>query len=71
MAKQKRLATKDDIIVKVNIPISDEEIANRQRDYDLLDPKRFATRYNHMLFQPTTFTLNGLTHPIQYKRIFR
>jgi hypothetical protein len=43
MAKLKRLATKEDEVVKINIPISDEELEDRKKQYDLLNPKRFAT----------------------------
>ncbi len=46
MTKLKRLATKEDEIVDVKIPISNEELKDRAKQYDLLTPKRFATRYN-------------------------
>lgn len=55
MTKLKRLATKEDEIVDVKIPISNEELKDRAKQYDLLTPKRFATRYNKMLFLPTSF----------------
>lgn len=66
MAKLKRLATKDDVIVQVDVPISQQENEDRHMQYDLLNPKKFATRYNPMLYLPTTFTLNGESHSIQY-----
>ncbi|MCP8615460.1 insertion element protein [Salirhabdus salicampi] len=66
MAKLKRLATKDDVIVDVCTPISDTEIEERHKDYEQLEPRKFAFRYNPMLYLPTTFTLNGETHSIQY-----
>jgi len=66
MSKLKRLATPDDEIVKINIPISDDEIKDREKQYDLLPPKRFATRYNKSLFKPTTFTLYTAENSLQY-----
>ncbi len=66
MTKLKRLATKEDEIVDVKIPISNEELKDRAKQYDLLTPKRFATRYNKMLFLPTSFKWNGSEYPIQY-----
>jgi len=66
MTKLKRLATKDDEVVKIIVPISNEELEDRKKQYDLLSPKQFATRYNKSLFLPTTFTLNGSDNAIQY-----
>ncbi|QST00397.1 insertion element protein [Pontibacillus sp. ALD_SL1] len=66
MAKLKRLATSEDTIVEVAVPVSNEEIKDRQKQYDLLKPKKFATRYNDMLYKPVSFNWNGLNHTIQY-----
>ena len=67
MTKLKRLATKEDEIVDVKIPISNEELKDRAKQYDLLTPKRFATRYNKMLFLPTS--LNGTVLNIPFNII--
>ena len=66
MAKLKRLATKEDNLIEVLSPLSVSEIADRNKDYDVLTPKQFATRYKELLFTPTEFTWNGMTHQIQY-----
>jgi len=66
MAKLKRLAKNNDVIVKVNTPISESELENRQKDYEVLSPRKFAFRYNPMIYLPTTFNLNGEVHTIQY-----
>lgn len=66
MVKLKRLATKEDSLVVVQSPISNEERLNRTKDYDLLTPKQFGTRYKDLLFMPAEFTWNGQTHFIQY-----
>jgi|SRR5690625_1840459 len=66
MVKLKRLATQDDEIVKINPSISNEKMEDREKQYDLLTPKRFATRYNKSLFKPTTFTFSGTKKLVQY-----
>lgn len=66
MAKLKRLATKEDKLVEVLSPLSANELANRNKDYDVLTPKKFGTKYKELLFTPTEFTWNGMTHRIQY-----
>ena len=66
MAKLKRLATKEDNLIEVLSPLSVSEIADRNKDYDVLTPKQFATRYKELLFTPTEFTWNGMTHQVQY-----
>jgi transposase-like protein len=55
LAKLKRLATREDAIVDVVVPVTDEELKDRQKQYDLLEPKKFATRYNDMLYRPVSF----------------
>ena len=66
MAKLQRLVTKEDDIVVVHKPISDEEIKDRIKQYVLLSEKKFASRYNHMLFLPVEFSWKGQKHLIQY-----
>lgn len=66
MAKLQRLATKEDCIVVVRNPVSEVELNDRKEQYKLLSDKKFAFRYNHMLFLPIEFTWNGFTHKIQY-----
>lgn len=66
MAKLKRLATKDDNLVDLVTPVSMAEITERTKDYDVLTPKQFGTKYKDLLFKPTEFTWNGQTYQIQY-----
>ncbi|WP_335712030.1 hypothetical protein [Neobacillus drentensis] len=66
MAKLKRLATKEDNLVEVLSPLSTSEIEDRTKDYDVLTPKQFGTKYKDSLFTPTEFTWNGIKHQIQY-----
>ncbi|WP_336881123.1 hypothetical protein [Priestia koreensis] len=41
----KRLATIEDAIIEVEIPITSEELNNRVKDYPQLSDKQFATKY--------------------------
>lgn len=66
MTKLKRLATKEDNLVEVLSPLSMSEIEDRSKDYDLLTPRRFGTKYKDLLFKSTEFAWNGVTHQIQY-----
>lgn len=66
MAKLQRLATKEDGIVVVHNPVSEEDLKERKEQYKVLSDKQFAFRYNNMLFLPIEFTWNGNTHTIQY-----
>jgi hypothetical protein len=66
LVKLKRLATREDSLVVVHSPVSNEEMLNRIKDYNLLTPKQFGTRYKDLLFMPVEFTWNGQTHFIQY-----
>lgn len=66
LAKLKRLATKHDNLVEVLSPLSASEIADRNKDYDLLTPKQFGTKYKELLFTPSKFVMNGITHQLQY-----
>ncbi len=62
----KRLADQEDALVTVTPPLSKEELKNRNKDYDNLPPKKFATKYKALLFLPVEFTVNGKSHEIQY-----
>lgn len=42
------------------------EIAERNKDYHLLTPKQFGTKFKDLLFTPTEFIWNGIRHQIQY-----
>lgn len=66
MAKLKRLASKEDNLVEVLSPLSVSEIEDRNKDYNELTPKQFGTKYKDLLFTPTEFTCNDITHQIQY-----
>lgn len=66
LAKLKRLATKEDFIIQVLSPLSMSEIGDRTKDYDVLTPKQFGTKYKDLLFTPIELTWNGNTHQIQY-----
>jgi hypothetical protein len=56
LAKLKRLSTKEDNLVFVPSPVSSEEISKRVKDYDVLTPKQFGTKYKDLLFKPIDFT---------------
>ncbi|OZM56694.1 insertion element protein [Lottiidibacillus patelloidae] len=67
MAKLKRLATREDgNLVDVLSPLSMSEIGERNKDYNVLTPKQFGTKYKDLLFAPTEFTWDGFTYQIQY-----
>ncbi|MBM7571201.1 hypothetical protein [Aquibacillus albus] len=65
MAQLKRLATADDSIVEVPIPISDNEIKERVIQYPLMNPKRFATKFSDSLFKPIHIIWGDKTYHIQ------
>ncbi|WP_138417530.1 insertion element protein [Aquibacillus sediminis] len=65
MAKLKRLATIDDEILNVQMPIASNEIVERTRDYPLLTPMRFSRKYNSLTFNPVKITYNNEDHEIQ------
>ncbi|HLR11361.1 MAG TPA: insertion element protein [Sporosarcina sp.] len=66
MAKLKQLVDKDKRIVAITNPVSYKELKDRTNDYDLLTPRRFANKYNSMLFKPVEFNWNGKYYTIQY-----
>lgn len=65
MTKLKRLATKKDGIVSVEIPVSHTEINSRSQDYLLLPPQQFAKKYRSTLFKPVLVHWNNMTYEIQ------
>ena len=44
MTKLKRLATKEDEIVDVKIPISNEELKDRAKQYDFINSKTICNK---------------------------
>ncbi|MFJ3388162.1 hypothetical protein [Lysinibacillus sp. NPDC086135] len=66
MARLKRLVEKDEDVVVVQTPVTTSEIADRVKQYDLLDPSKFSKRYNDLLYRPVSFFLNEKEHKIQY-----
>ncbi|WP_230199750.1 hypothetical protein [Bacillus andreraoultii] len=66
MAKLKRLSTLDDNLVSVFSPVSSNEASDRTKQYNLLTPKKFATKFKDLLFMPADFEWNGTTYKIQY-----
>jgi hypothetical protein len=56
MTKLKRLATKDDNIVIVHNPISDEEFKERHEKYSSTLPKVFAKQYINKAYEPVNIT---------------
>ena len=65
MAKLKRLITKEDTFVKIIPPISNEDIENREKDYQVLPPVDFAKKYRNTLFTPVAISINNIMHNIQ------
>lgn len=53
------------MVVAVSAPITNEEIKERTEQYPLLTPKRFATKFNDLLFKPVQFQWNGISNTIQ------
>ncbi|WP_147802846.1 insertion element protein [Alkalicoccus halolimnae] len=66
MAKLKRLATPDESIVHIEVPISSEEIKARNELYPLLTSKKFATKFKDSLFVPIDFKWKGQAYQVQY-----
>lgn len=66
MSKLKTLAEySDDSIIKVECPITDEEIKSRAINYPLLSPVKFAKLYKDLVFRPVKITLNDIDYLIQ------
>lgn len=65
MAKLKRLIVKDDTLVRIMPPVSNEDVENRDKDYPILSPVDFAKKYRGTLFTPITIFINDTIHIIQ------
>lgn len=59
MAKLKRISNKTDCIFDIIVPVSDEELLEREKNYTLLPDIRFATKYRNVLFQLVTIKFKG------------
>lgn len=68
MAKLKRLVNTEDEIIKVYLPVSDEEIKARELDYQVETPEKFAKKYRHCWHEPVKIFYNGREHKIQLNR---
>ncbi|MCM3730625.1 insertion element protein [Fictibacillus nanhaiensis] len=66
MAKLKKLLSKDDVVLEVTYPVSEEELENRHKDYNVLSPKQFGTKYRNLLFKPIEFNLFNKSYLFQY-----
>lgn len=66
MAKPKELLSKEDVVLEVSAPVSQEELENRKMDYDVLTPKQFSTKYNESLFKPIEFSLFNKSYSFQF-----
>jgi hypothetical protein len=60
----KRIATKNDNIVDIEEPVSDEEILYRHLNYPLLAPNQFAKQYR-TLFKPIKFLWQSHSYDLQ------
>jgi hypothetical protein len=65
MQKIKKLITKNDSQVKVICPVSNTEIAERQKDYLILDNISFAKKYRDSLFNGVTLKIGNNEYNIQ------
>lgn len=69
MGNFKRLATKEDELVKIQEPLSQDEINQRAKDYDKLPSDKFNAKHRVLLapekYIPVRFEFNGATHTIQ------
>ncbi|TYS64551.1 insertion element protein [Sutcliffiella horikoshii] len=65
MALQKRLSSKDDVIVEIIPPVSEEELKERHNNYHLIPPKKFAFEYRGHLHRPVTIRWKERTFEIQ------
>lgn len=66
MANLKRLSNKQDSVLSVIPPVSDNEIEERNKHYGELEPTKYAKKYNHLLFTPVQFYWNDRIYQIQY-----
>ncbi|MGD7052805.1 IS1 family transposase [Sutcliffiella horikoshii] len=68
MAFQKRLSSKDDVIVEIIPPVSEEELNERHSNYYALPPKKFAFKYRSHLHRPVTIQWEGKSYEIQFNQ---
>ncbi len=66
MAKLKKLLSLEDGLLEVAPPVTQEELDNRSKDYDILTPKQFGTKYRGLLFEPIEFSLCGEEFSFQF-----
>jgi transposase-like protein len=66
LAKLKKILSKDDAVLEVTNPVTEEELKNRQKDYDVLPPRKFGTKYRDLLFKPIEFTLFNKSYSFQF-----
>ncbi|MCL9797432.1 hypothetical protein MXD58_024580, partial [Frankia sp. AgKG'84/4] len=59
LSKLKQLLPKFQDKVEITCPVSDDEILDRQLNYSLLAPMKFAKRYHNHLYEPVSFLLTG------------
>ncbi|HEY5563805.1 MAG TPA: hypothetical protein VIK72_18975 [Clostridiaceae bacterium] len=65
MATIKRLSNAQDDIVNIEIPVSDEELKERNNDYSTMGDTVFVTKFRDMLFKPVTFSVKDNKYQIQ------
>lgn len=65
MVKIKRLAKLSDSFLKIEPPITKDELQDRQVDYRTLTPSRMALKSNDQLYRPTKFKWKGQSEEIQ------
>jgi hypothetical protein len=66
LAKLKKLLSKDDVVLEVTNPVTEEELKNRQKDYDVLPQRKFGTKYRNLLFKPIEFNLFNKNYSFQF-----
>ncbi|WP_456279296.1 insertion element protein [Bacillus sp. AK128] len=65
MPKLKRLLPSDKDVVEIDIPVSEDETLDRQLQYPILQPNKFAKRYHKHLYAPVSFKWEGKEYSIQ------
>jgi len=65
MNLMRRLATIEDEIAKVNPPVTEEELQERQDLYDVLTPAKFSRRLIDSWIEPVMLEYSGQKFPIQ------
>ncbi|RBP04243.1 insertion element protein [Rossellomorea aquimaris] len=65
MANFKTLISPDDVVLEVTPPVSQNELENRNKDYDVLTPRQFGTKYRGLSFMPIEFNLFQRSYLLQ------